>query len=324
MTKKSEEKIFENKFIPKDYLSTYYPSDFDLNKFIQTIKWLEKKYKKNTKEIDIQEVVNLINLSHETVENILMFKFQRRVARHLLNYCPQGSLKILDVGGGPTIYQHIAVSLLADSIIHSDYLDKNRLEVVRWLNNENDCYNWDNYFKFNNYILKNDKAFVSQLIQNTQSENEKIKSKSEEILQIINNELVDRIKSNLRNAIKDVIHGNVFVPELEIDDDNDYDLVSSNFSIESATSSHEYWEKGMNNVLRKIKLGGFLSLAAIRHADWYQVGNERMPAININENHIIKFLGKSGLKIRDFMLLRGSKKDEVGYDGLIFVLAQKK
>src|SRR3989338_6776464 len=57
------------------------------------------------------------------------------------------NLNILEVGGGPTIYQLISASSKAKEIIFSEYADENIAEVKKWLSADETAFNWDDYFK---------------------------------------------------------------------------------------------------------------------------------------------------------------------------------
>lgn len=100
-------------------------------------------------------------------------------------------------------------------------------------------------------------------------------------------------------------------------------VVTSNFTIESATDDKNKWQQGMINIMKKVGPSGFLSLSAIRNSTWYKVGQERMPAVSVNENDLAKILEDNDFRIIELKSLEGSDSNKVGYDGMIFVLAQK-
>ncbi len=333
--KEEESAIFKEKFGAKDYIATYYPDRIDLEKFSWAMEEVKKELDKNDGHVNIEDIVEKTNLPHETVENIVIFDFQKKVARNLLEAFPQDNIKVLDVGGGPTIYQHIPVSLEAGSITHSEFLEQNREEVKRWLDQDEDSYNWDAYFSLMQRTLKNDEKYMSILKKQTELDDEKTKTHAQNVLKLLESEDIEDMKKHLRAVVGSVTHGNVFVEGLELPTDEQYDavtasgreasteLLTSNFTIESATSDRATWEQGMKNITDMIKPSGYLSLSAIRNAEWYQVGEEKMPATKINEEDIAQYLEQNKFKVIEMSVLEGSDKEKVGYDGMVFVFAQK-
>ncbi len=331
----AESAIFKEKFEAQDYIKNYYPEQIDIDKFSWAIKKVQDEISQNDGRINIESIVEKTNLPHETVENIVIFDFQKNVAGNLLEAYPQNNIKVLDVDGGPTIYQHILTSLEAGSITHSEFLEQNREEVNRWLNQEEDSYNWDAYFSLMQRTLKEDKKYMSILHKQAESDDNQTKTHAQNILKLLESETIEGMKNHLRTVVSSVIHGNVFEEGLELNDEEQFeavtasgresniDLLTSNFTIESATSDRATWEKGMKNIIDVIKSGGFLSLSAIRSADWYQVEEEQMPATNIDENDISSFLEENDFKIIEISVLEGSDKETVGYDGMVFVFAKK-
>ena len=101
------------------------------------------------------------------------------------------------------------------------------------------------------------------------------------------------------------------------------ELVTSNFTIESATSDKDKWRDGMQHIMDKVKSCGYLAISAIRNSSWYKVGGEKMPAVAINETELAEVLTANGFKILDQRVLEGSNKEKDGYDGMIFIFACK-
>lgn len=71
---------------------------------------------------------------------------------------------LVEVGGGPTIYQLISVSEKVDSIIFSEFAKSNREEIEKFLHNHPLAWNWDEYISFElklNHIKPTQKAIAS-------------------------------------------------------------------------------------------------------------------------------------------------------------------
>lgn len=331
----TDAETFKKKFGPKDYIDNYYPEDFDIDKFIWSLGKIRKGFNENDK-VDITELAEITNMEHEAIENIAIFEFQRKISKQLLEAFPKDNIKVLDVGGGPTIYQHIAIALEAGNITHSEFLEQNRSEVTAWINNDKDCHNWDSYFSLIQKVLVDDEEYQDILDKQTKSDDREISENANRIKNIINSKSIDALKDKLKESLKKVVFGDVFENNLGLESTPDnFDLVNSssreaaievitsNFTIESATGDKNKWQQGMINIMNRVGQGGFLSLSAIRNSTWYKVGEEKMPAVSVNESDLAKILEDNGFKIIELKSLEGSDSNKVGYDGMIFVLAQK-
>ena len=329
----TDKETFEKGFNPREYLKTYYPIPPDLEKILWASEIVKNQYSRNTK-IDIKDMVERLRVSSELAENLAIFDFQRVVAKKLLQAYPQDNIEVLDVGGGPTIYQHIAMSLQAGSITHSEFLEQNRTEVNKWVNNEEGSYNWDSYFDFIVIMLNKDEDYKRVLYEQLQGGDRETKAHAGLVKSLLEGD-TENFKVYLREKLNQrVIQGDVFSSDLGLGVSKKYDVASSgregsvemltsNFTVESATGDRKKWEQGMKNITSKIKNRGFLALTALRNAEWYSVGEEKMPAVKINENDLIAILKNEGFDIIELRTLEGSDKETVGYEGMVFVFAQK-
>lgn len=330
----TDKEVFENGFDPKEYMKTYYPIPPDSAKILWASEIFKQDYSKNPK-INLKQMVEIFNVTPEIAENIAIFDFQKNVAKKLLLEYPQDNIEVLDVGGGPTIYQHIAMSLQAGNITHSEFLEQNRAEVTSWINKEESSYNWDGYFDLIKTMFSKDEEYQQILNQQLKSENEETKNHAILVKSLLDGD-TENFKAHLRKALsQNVVQGDVFRSDLGLQNSKQYDAVNqgregsvemltSNFTIESATGDRTKWEQGMKNITAQIKNKGFLALTAIRNAEWYAVGKEKMPAVKVNENDLKEILEKEGFEIIEMRILEGSDQESVGYDGMVFVFAQKK
>ena len=335
--KEKEEKIFQEKFGARDYIETYYPVIKNVAASFKTFKEVQIAIRDKAGHFDMREIMKAGNLSGEEVENIFIFDFQRNVSKELLKVYPADHIRTLDVGGGPTVYQHIFTAMVAGDITHSEFLEQNRQEVSSWVQDRSESYNWDSYFELIRNIIKDDTNYVNIIENNLSSPDIRIREHALKIhsLRYVDNS--DDIKKNLQAVIGDkIIFGDVFKENLGmIDDQKSYEfvnsatresaieLVTSNFTIESATSDKDKWRDGMQHIMDKVKSCGYLAISAIRNSSWYKVGGEKMPAVAINETELAEVLTANGFKILDQRVLEGSNKEKDGYDGMIFIFACK-
>ncbi len=324
-------------FSAQEYLRTYYPNDVDQEQFFGAINAVEAQFDRSQGHLDVGPLVAKTGLPHEMIENAALVAFFTTVARHFLRDFPRGDAVILDVGGGPTIYQHIAFCLNASVIIHSDYLAANRTEVVNYLTDTKEAYLWETYIATIRQVLQGDRDYAALLDQEKASIDESIRTHAEEIEHILSDESRGLLEKKLKASIeKEVVFGDVFSdhflngPKNELrailDRVTDHDLpdvVSAYFLVESATHSQETWEKGMRNLIEATAPGGYLVVTAIRHASWYRVGEKRVRATPVDEHSIGEFLREHGIVVEELRVLTGSNQASHGYDGMVFVLGRK-
>lgn len=333
-TKESEEKIFIEQFGPKQYLADYYDPNIDVDRLAHASRELHASGP--LAHVDVRNLKETLGVSHETVENLLIFDFQKTVAKRLLEAYPQDHIDVLDVGGGPTICQHIAMSLSAGHITHSEFLEQNRAEVGRWVDNNSEAHNWDRYFALFQKMLREDPAYQSVLNEHAGSSDEAIRAHAAHVKETIGSDSIAPLTERVRQRIAgNIVHGDVFRADLGLPSnapfeavdattrENAVEMITSNFTVESATGDRALWESGMHNIMSKIKPGGFLALTAIRNAEWYKVGEEKMPAVKVDENDIRSFCEANGFTVEELRVLEGSDKETVGYDGMVFILARK-
>lgn len=214
------------------------------------------------------------------------------------------NFKLLELGGGPTIYQLITASKHAKEIHFSDHVDANLDEVRGWKKNKQGAFNWRNFFR-EAIILEGE----TDINDNKVKEREKI----------------------LRKKITKFLHCDVFQTNpLGENYRKRYDVVSVNFVAESITDNHRTWKEVLKNICSLIKHDGYLIMTAIKGANYYHVGDKLFPAVKITEKHINTVLQELGFR-EDLLLMRSVEAEHIkkrgknfkGYDGMIFIRAKE-
>lgn len=307
----------------RTYLETYYPSLFDETAFLKTLIALESDFLPNIdKPLDINVFVDRHGLPHEIVENAAMLIHLFAAAEEIAQSSHEPLGMLLDVGGGPTIYQHIPFSLIARNIIHADLLEENRKEVENFLNQKPGAYNWDAYFRVAFRYIK-DRPLIFPCLS-----------------RLLNEQNIDSAAS-WQSLVRRLIAGrvvpcDVFSPGIEIEgggglarmlsdsgSQKGVNIATAYFLLESATHDMGIWRKGLEHISSFLLPGGFLSMMAIRHADWYRSGENRIPAVSVDEVTLSQELESAGYTISQIRFFKGSEKENVGYDGMVFLLARK-
>lgn len=232
-------------------------------------------------------------------ENNALMKFYAEIARRL----PQEST-LLEFSGGPTLYSLISVAAQVQEIHFSDFLPQNLNEVSLWLKKSPEAFDWKMYVK---------KALIYEGIVSPNDQD------------ISNRETI------MREKITKVIKCDAFSESpLGKGYAQLYDVIDVNFVAESITRSHSEWEKIMKNILGLLKPNGFLTMTAIKGANYYSVGDKLFPAVIIDEDDISAFLLKSGFKEENIYIqtikaeqIEETKNDFVGYTGMAFVFAHR-
>lgn len=235
--------------------------------------------------------------SHMSKEEIDLLEF----FIYAYSFLPKNSL-ILELGGGPTIYQLITASTYAREIYFAEYLDINLKEIKKWLSNAKDAFNWDLYFK---------KAL--------QLEGSKSDSKN-----------INKRKYLLRHKITRLIYCNVFNKDpLGENNKQVFDIVSVNFVPESISKNKIEWKNAIKNICSLIRPGGFLVMTALGSARYWHAGKKKFPAANIDENDIKAVLIELGfeknmikIKTNPAETIDDKGKGAQGFDGVICVLAK--
>jgi len=206
-------------------------------------------------------------------------------------------VKVVEVGGGPTIYPLISASIKAESITFSDYKKENIREVEKWVHNRADAFDWDDYFRL--ALATEGTAVTDQNLSD--------------------------IKKRLRSKIKkfvlcDVFKSNPFTPNKI----GPFDVVSTNFCPESITDNEADFTKAVKNIISQLKPKGKLIMTLLRNAKHYTVNNKKFSCFSIDEKGIELVLKKQGMfqiDIRSIPVYIDGFDDE--YDGLMLVTAIK-
>jgi hypothetical protein len=216
--------------------------------------------------------------------------------RYLHNFFEEFSGSIdhyLEIGGGPAICQLISASSRARSIVFAEYLEANRREVANWVNEKDNAFNWDAFFKF-----------VLNLEQETNPS-------------ITLSDLKERLRGKIRKIIRsDVNQKNPISPL-----NTKFDAVASNFCLESITNNESSFVNSLRNTTSLLKRDGILIMTLIRNARYYSVGKLSFPAFPLDERRVRSYLEL--MDYTDIEVVSAPAEEGHGYDGMIFLSAKK-
>ncbi len=204
--------------------------------------------------------------------------------------------RMLEFGGGPTIYQLISAARYAVSIDFSEYLDANLNEVQLWLRDRRGQFFWDSFIR---YVLDREGA-------------------------LLHPGAVAQRRQLIRNKIERLIYCDAKkLHPLGSEFRSPYDIVSVNFVLESITTEMAEWNVFVEHVAPLVRPQGYLLMCAIMGANSYRVGNLYFPAVPISPKIIETKLQQQHFSIVLTHSIAAEHKDTQGYDGIFMVLAQK-
>lgn len=232
------------------------------------------------------------------LENYSLLKFFARAYKNF-----NRRVTILELGGGPTVYQLISAAEVAAEIHFADYLDSNLDEVRKWVRGDKDAFDWRPFIK--EALIQEERDSVNQ------------------------NKIVEREKI-IKQKITKFLHCDVFNSNpMGSAYKKFYDVVSVNFVAESITAHYGKWKEAMQNIVSTLKKGGVLIITALIGAEFYLVGNKRFPAVPITEKDIRRVLKELKFaKDPELVVTIPAETDErdptgyQGYKGLISIKAR--
>jgi|GEM_PF-610364 len=203
-----------------------------------------------------------------------------------------GKKELLEIGGGPTLYQFISSAPKVESITVTDYLQSNLKQVEEWIENQK-AFDWNKYVE---YSLKLEgKDFKEKDIAARRDlMKQKIKRITPLDISVLHNELV-----------------------------NKFDIVQTNFCIEGATDDISEFKRSLTYVHSYLKKGGTLLMAAIEGALAYRVLGDYLPAIYLDGELAKKYLEDAGFKIEEMKKVEADDSDHSKYHGILFIKAIK-
>lgn len=318
----------------RQYLETYYPSIFHAGDFIRALQALQVL--REEQKINISRLRESTHLASEVIENAAILDFLMIVWIKCYQFFPSSGLCVVDIGGGPTVYQHILASLHAETIIHAEYLEENRKEVEIFLERQNESYDWSRYTQVVREMLSREEEYMTLLESFRQSPKENVRINAEKIRTVLTDRSGGLLEELVRTRIHSVVSCDIFNSSLNLSPTNNFtqtlkkvrplglaEIVSCYFVPESVATNKNDWEFSMGNIISKVAPNGYFIMMAIRNAEWYASGEVRIEAYPIDEVSIREYLLKKNFKIIELKVLIGSDKKTHGYDGMVFVFAQK-
>jgi NNMT/PNMT/TEMT family len=208
--------------------------------------------------------------------------------------------RVLELGGGPTVYQLISAARIASEICFADYLEENLREVRKWKRDSSTAFDWSLFFRR-----------ALQLEAGTNPTDLQLQQRME----LLRMRIVHITKCDV--LTHDVISQDLPRP----------DIVSVNFVAESITESRAVWLQTMARIASLISDGGLLMMSGMLGARHWIVELRRYPAVFLQLSDVVDALAHNGMvieMIRDIAAERPrGHPAHQGYDGIFCVKARK-
>ncbi|XP_068752454.1 indolethylamine N-methyltransferase-like [Montipora capricornis] len=207
--------------------------------------------------------------------------------------------RVLEFGGGPVICNLIPATPYAQEIVFTEYTEKNRREVQKWLQESPDAHDWSAYFKF----------FV-----------ETLEGRKGEDITVRESELRKKISHVLPCDIErqDPV---LWPPSYEVPS---FDVVTSSLCLEACVTSREGYRDTIAKLKSYLKPGGFIVLYGVLGESFYMVGQEKFHCFPLTKQLVEETLISEGFKILDDMkisLFKHEYESICDAKGLFFVSA---
>ena len=203
--------------------------------------------------------------------------------------------RVLEFGGGPTIYQILSAALKVKEIVFADYLEVNRREVKSWLAASPQALNWDRYL---NFVLSLNG--VSGCSAGRREVREQVTPK-----------------------VTEIIECDAYLPQaLGLRSDNKFDIVSSNFCLECIDAREEVFVEIVEKVSSMIEANGKLILTMLNNATSYQIANINLASFPVTPHYMQALLRSMGYQ--DISISALSAERSQGYQGLFALTATKR
>lgn len=204
----------------------------------------------------MREEAFILRFLHETYQN-----FGRK------------NLSIIEVGGGPTIYQLISASKYAKEIVFTDFLQKNLEGVQAWVHKKPEAFNWRTHI---------------QLVASLEGQR------------------VEKIEKRLRTALRRFLLLDILKMG-QVLRKQKFDVVSSHFCADSITNNKRVFSQAVRAIVSLLAPRGILVMSLLKGTTFYDVGRHSFPAYSLDEHEVKKILKRLGFNTFEIQTIEVEK-----------------
>ena len=198
---------------------------------------------------------------------------------------------LVDLGGGPTIYQDLSAARVARQIVFTDYLPANRRLVQQWVDGGDEAFDWT--------------PFASEVARLEGGERTPA-----EVLE------------TLRRRISGVHHCDLLAdPPLGALRHSGFDAVISAFCIESITAAEQEFDHVIGRISALLRPGGHFVGVVVRDCEACRVGNRYYRTLPLDEMRLERAARRAGLRMIGLETM--DTEPDHGYTGIIAFTARR-
>ncbi|XP_057605749.1 nicotinamide N-methyltransferase-like [Hippopotamus amphibius kiboko] len=205
---------------------------------------------------------------------------------------------LIDIGSGPTIYQLLSACESFQEIVATDYTDKNRQELEKWLKKMPGAFDWSPGVKY-----------VCELEGNRDRWAEK----------------EERLRRAVRQVLKcDILKERPLEPVALLP----ADCLISSLCLEAACPTLQACRDALRHLRSLLRPRGHLVLSGAFETSFYMVGDKRFSALPLDEKFLREALQENGFIIEKLEKVPRVPKtcldNRSDYTGLFFLVARRK
>lgn len=211
-----------------------------------------------------------------------------------------GGLKgklLIDIGSGPSIYQLLSACESFEEIVATDYTDKNRLELEKWLKKMPGAFDWTPVVKY-----------VCEL----EGDRDKWAEKEE------------RLRRTVRQVLKCDVHKEQPLEPAVLPL---ADCVLSSLCLEAACLTQETFRRALRHIRTLLRPRGHLVLGGGFDTSFYMVGDKKFPCLSLKEKFVCEALRESGFTIEKMETIPRAAEtlsdEDSDYTGMFVLVAQR-
>ncbi|XP_059576030.1 nicotinamide N-methyltransferase isoform X2 [Alligator mississippiensis] len=198
-------------------------------------------------------------------------EFLTFVLKHYCKTFTSGDVKgdtLIDIGSGPTIYQLLSACEKFNEIIVSDYADRNRQELEKWLKKEPGAFDWTPVVKY-----------VCEL----EGQREKWAEKEE------------KLRKKVKQVLKcDVRKPNPLAPVTL----PAADCLLSTLCLEAACKDLGTFRAALKNISSLVKPGGHLVMVTVLKETYYVVDQHSFSCLYLDQESVEEAIKDAGFDIK--------------------------
>ena len=178
--------------------------------------------------------------------------------------------RLLEFGGGPTIYGLISASPHVSEIVFSDYVEENRQEVKNWKDGSPQAFDWAPFFKY-----------VVQKLEGDATPDAAIRRESE-----------------LRSRMVSVIPCDVHLADpVGTPAPSPFDIVSTIYCLTAGCSSQAEVREAFQKLGKLVKPGGFMIVMDALELTWASVAGERIKCVSVTKQFLSTAMEDAGFAV---------------------------